>query len=807
MRAALQERSDRMRRLAAWICGVCLAISLIVSIPVSAQTDNNRIPAFPGAEGGGMYTTGGRGGEVVFVTNLNDSGPGSFREAVSESHRIVVFRVGGVIELQSDLQMASDLTVAGQTAPGDGITVIGHHVSISDNTILRYLRFRLGDRYSVEADAFGGRYASNIIIDHCSFSWSVDEVMSVYGIENLTVQWSIISEAMHLSRHVKGKHGYGGIWGGKNATFHHNLIAHNSSRNPAFDSTEGNTHDFRNNVIYNWGYFAAYGGKQALNNLVNNYYKPGPDTENLRFLNAETGGSYYVAGNVMEGVPGYSDNNWMGIHTYAKYIKLEDAVNFPYPVETETAEEAYERVLDEAGAVLPRRDAIDARIVQDARRGTGRQINSQEEVGGYPDYPLTESDVVDEDQDGMPDDWERAHGLNPLDPEDHRGDIDGDGYTNIEQYLNSIQGNGTVNPEITLVSPHIHNVYMEHASADLLVETSDPDGVVEKVVYYANSEKIGESREAPFAYTWESLPIGSYYVTAVAFDDSGTSARSNAIAVHVHSGEDFYPWREAEIGETDVAGDAAIEDGIFMIRGSGRIEASQDRLHFTYVPVSGDFTFRARIDEVSGNDTGSQGGIMLRTGLTPSSAMAFAGVVYDKGGKRAVTLYRTKDGRNLHDMRSPEDLSVEFPVWVKLSRSGHVVTTHFSADGETWVELGSEEIVDLPQEVYIGMTADPYNTMAKQVKNVNTTILSAVDIDPIPAVFLQPREAAAPAVDEIAATVGTDDGDETARAATVSHTERIMSDRSMSAVWFLAFTGLLIGGCSLTAMYLKRRSS
>ncbi|MDR1417010.1 MAG: GDSL-type esterase/lipase family protein, partial [Prevotellaceae bacterium] len=277
--------------------------------------------AFPSAEGFGMYTQGGRGGKVIYVTNLNDNGPGSLREAVkAKGARTVLFKVSGNIELQSPLVVSeSHITIAGQSAPGDGITVAGYPVKLqADQIIVRYLRFRLGDANQVTDDAMSGSRQKNIIIDHCSMSWSTDECGSFYNNESFTLQWCLLSESLVASVHAKGAHGYGGIWGGMGASFHHNLLAHHSSRNPRFcgaryHEATANTEwvDFRNNVIYNWGFNSSYAGENGQHNIVNNYYKPGPATRKSvghRIIEAwqskDRGGfhdfgKFYIEGNAM----------------------------------------------------------------------------------------------------------------------------------------------------------------------------------------------------------------------------------------------------------------------------------------------------------------------------------------------------------------------------------------------------------------------------------------------------------------------------------------------------------------------------
>jgi pectate lyase len=430
----------------------------LAAMPLSASN----VPAFPGAEGFGAKATGGRGGRVIAVTNLDDSGPGSLRAAVDESGpRTIIFRVSGNIPLKSSLKLRNgDLTVAGQTAPGGGICLQNYSLDLSgaSNLIIRYLRIRPGDSSGKGLDALGGRSGENIIIDHCSTSWSVDECVSIYsGARNITVQWCLMSESLYESVHTKGHHGFGGIWGGQNASWHHNLLAHHSSRNPRIvgKSVGDQLVDLRNNVIYNWGYNSTYGGDGDVRvNLINNIYKPGPATREgvrARVANPSKGdqpNNWWIAGNFVFGSPEVTADNWRGVHPSGGIPAGDFRASKPFEaaaVTTQPAEKAFELILKTAGATLPRRDSLDARIVEETRTGTARFggaygeskgiIDSPETVGGWPELESLPA-PEDSDGDGMPDEWELRFGLNPRDPSDGPQDKDGDGYTSLEEYLN-----------------------------------------------------------------------------------------------------------------------------------------------------------------------------------------------------------------------------------------------------------------------------------------------------------------------------------------------------------------------------------
>lgn len=460
------------------------------------------LPAFPGAEGFGRYVTGGRGGVVYHVTNLNDSGEGSLRWAIGQKEpRTIVFDVSGTIFLKSSLGISNgNVTIAGQTAPGDGICIAGYPFTINaNNVILRFLRFRLGNENVAyhEGDGLGGMDRANIMVDHCSISWSIDECCSVYGNENMTVQWCIISQSLRNSGHSKGNHGYGGNWGGKGSSYHHNLLCHHESRTPRLgprpSTQEEELLDMRNNVIYNWAGNGCYGGEGMDVNIYNNYYKPGPATRKkggavqyriagigirtLDYCTDDNGkpngwypmlhhwGKFYVDGNVIDGNEEVTNDNWTkGIYaqisnnssvdyTFTSVTKdtmrLDAPLDF-YATTTHTAQVAYEKVLQYAGASLSR-DAIDSIMVYDTRNnkasftgGGGNLpgiINSQEDCvyNGTSAWPELKSETapLDSDRDGMPDEWERENGLDPNDPED-RNKTNEEGYTMLEVYMNSL---------------------------------------------------------------------------------------------------------------------------------------------------------------------------------------------------------------------------------------------------------------------------------------------------------------------------------------------------------------------------------
>ena len=477
-----------------------LLASLCVMGSYAAVAQTEQLPAFPGAEGFGRYTTGGRGGYVYHVTSLaDDNSAGTLRWANKQKGpRTIVFDVSGTIYLKSALKIANNTTIAGQTAPGGGICLADFPVTLGSNVICRYMRFRLGNRQvdKHEGDGLGSMDDNNIIVDHCSVSWSIDECLSIYGGRNLTAQWCLVAQSLVNSGHSKGAHGYGGNWGGAGCSFHHNLIAHHTSRTPRLGPRQGTQTDermdMRNNVIYNWGGNGCYGGEGMKVNIVNNYYKPGPATlkrnttiqQRIAGIGIRTTsycqnsdgtwngwypmwhvwGKFYVAGNVNTRHSNVTKDNWTygmynqitngaGVdNTYTQATKDTMRIGEPIPyvaVTTHSAEMAYEKVLQFAGASL-HRDALDELVADDVANGKATMtgsgldsgfINSQDDVkSAIPSvWPVLEQGQApkDTDGDGMPDEWETAHGLNANDAADGNQKGEG-GYTNLEVYLNGI---------------------------------------------------------------------------------------------------------------------------------------------------------------------------------------------------------------------------------------------------------------------------------------------------------------------------------------------------------------------------------
>jgi len=472
--------------------GLLCATFLVACNPETPEestldTNPELVAACAHIQGGGAAVTGGDGGTVYRVSRLDDAYnestglpmPGTLRYAVTQTGaRRVYFTKSGTIHLTSELRVKNgNLTIDGQSAPGDGICIADYPLVINaNNVIVRFIRVRLGDASQKEFDAVSVNDATGVVLDHLSCSWSVDECVSCYGNTNFTMQYCIVSESLTNSIHGKGTHGYGGIWGGSNASFHHNLLAHHGSRNPRFDHDYVNTActgpiDHVNNVIYNWGGNSAYGGEGStkggggrLINMVNNYYKYGPATsKKQRIVNPTTkcsnctdacGGSvepgkFYITGNYVYGSSTVTADNWQGVDPDESSKKEACKASARWTsgltslTSEQTAEEAYETVLEKAGCSLSR-DAVDTRIVSEVRNGsytyngsnggTNGLIDTQSDVGGWPEL-TTGTAPLDSDYDGIPDEWETQFGLDPNNTDDARKTTLVTGHTNLDVYM------------------------------------------------------------------------------------------------------------------------------------------------------------------------------------------------------------------------------------------------------------------------------------------------------------------------------------------------------------------------------------
>lgn len=536
-----------LKRGAAALIGVVTMLSVPSGINLNNNTPaveaaSGKILAFPGAVGGGKYATGGRGGEVYHVTNLNDSGTGSFRDAVSKSNRIVVFDVSGTIELKSNILCQSNITIAGQTAPGgSGITLKNYKMGMSgDNIICRYISSRPGPYAATSSgnDAWGGAAGSNSIIDHCSMGWTTDEQWGLYSNNmNYTVQYSVIGPADSWGGHKKGLHGFGLMMGKGNISFDHNLIIHNVSRNFRGKVQGTYTADFTNNIIYDWGYQTAYGTIGHLN-YVNNTLKAGNSTTGgYHWMNVDSSTSpenfkVYCNGNRLINKDGsfhsITNDNWSGVsvkesigitkgdlYSATPFQTIVNGTDVSSVNDVESAEASYEHVISFAGnGIAPdKRTAIDRQCADETRNGTGScsgtsdydstQTNLDKyniQCGVTYEYPsavLTKT-ITDTDNDGMPDEWELARGLNPNDPSDTKGDYCGQGYTNIEYYINDLtvdsfpEGVVILSPETAVIEPvsAFETIEAENFDEQSGVKTEDCSEGGQDVGYIENGDYI-----------------------------------------------------------------------------------------------------------------------------------------------------------------------------------------------------------------------------------------------------------------------------------------------------------------------------
>src|SRR5574344_465722 len=809
-----KEKNMNMKKLLRPI--LFAALSVCAALPAVAA-DKQTVLAFPGAEGGGRFVTGGRGCKVYHVTTLEDYGqgqspiPGSFRAGLT-SDTTIVFDVGGTIDMKQnfDLKGLKNITIAGQTAPGDGITFAGWTTNITnvDNIIIRYCRFRPGAKNvhkdSDGMDAFWGRPFKNAIVDHCSFSWSTDETTSPYRAENFTMQWCLISESLTMSGPSKGRHGYGAIWGGVNTTFHHNMIADHTSRNPRIGGgtfeKDDNSHiallQISNNIIYDWGFNICYGGGRAQTNYINNWLEAGPGTRDdvaARVIDCgEKGkpGFFYVNGNVLAGNKEISADNSKGIYISDDSKPTTTIAAKPFESEAwaagnlkvTSAQDAHDAIIASAGATLPRRDAYDARIVTEAKNGIGRFVNRDEEVGGYPCLSSAKRpDGFDTDSDGIPDDYEKANGLNPADAKDGAL-VAKNGYTNLENYLNQIGGGFThevINPTAEIINLQNNDELAEGTAVTVDVKASGRNPIA-KIELFRNAEVVASIAPDASGITKISYTVpkaGSCFISAKVTDSEGNATQTTAVALHsIVPAEkaNLGKWQQIDIGKPGIKGNAWLEGSkkksIATVTGSGKLgrsegavegtersDATKDNFSFLYQTMKGDGSIMAKINSVVAVDNHAFAGLMIRDTLDQDSAAAAFGIScvkstsYKLDGK---TVYRdpssvylcgrdvksgafdflgeTLDWKDaakaaniqLQDSIHFRNYDEEIGVYVKLERKGDTFTASYSDNGKKWTVVGKRTI-KMGQDVYAGFAVDG-NKAANKIDNLNTAKFSDI---------------------------------------------------------------------------------
>lgn len=525
-------------------------ISHALTVPLQAQ-----IPAFPGAEGYGRLATGGRGGQVIKVSNLNDSGSGSLRAAVEASGpRIVVFETGGTITLNSTLEIDNgDITIAGQTAPGDGIVIRRYPLRVNaDNVIIRGIRVWLGEdvRSDNDAAAIGPR-VHNLIIDHSVILWGIDENIGLNGaygeISDVTISWSIIAEGLQNSVHSEGAHSRGSLnRGASNISYIKNVFAHNHTRNPRF-ARDNVTGEIINNLVYNFGSEAMQSAGDNQTSWIGNHIIGGTNSGRGNGLEADSPSSntqIYVENNIGPGRSSNSESEWAivscdgcgsdnGESAYRAMsppVPLSGAIELP-------VESVQDTVLAYVGA-FPR-DVHTQRIIDDVRNNSGAIIDSPEDVGGYPTIAQG-APRQDSDDDGMPDEWENANGLNPNDASDANGDFDGDGYTNIEAYINSLLPpysipeppvTDTVPPSIMITEPTTSPSFATEENVIALSGTADDNQRLASIRW--TNAQTAESSQISATENWTisgiALQAGENDITVTAFDGSGNTAEDRII--------------------------------------------------------------------------------------------------------------------------------------------------------------------------------------------------------------------------------------------------------------------------------------
>lgn len=772
-----------------------------------------KYPAFPTVEGGGTYSQGGRGtadkpADVYVVTNLTDSvsnpQPGSFRYGLERRDRadgdknyprIITFAVGGVINIDPEaskggrrFNIGSNTTILGQTAPGEGITVYGGSAKFNgENIIARYIRFRLGEGYDQDAATATGE---NIVIDHCTFSWGVDECFTAKDIINSSIQYNIIANSLAFpnktgimnsnddvnSGESEAKHGMGSILNGSDVSYTHNLWANHGTRNPRFEGgftynsiAYGNKLEFSNNVIYNWGHNSGYGGEKGSGNtnMVGNYYKPGPNTlakVNTRIFDVDGNTSkYYFKDNVMTSSNEVTSDNKAGFYEITDSYILSFPVELQNPYIAESAEEAYNAVLDGVGASYAR-DAQDARLVNEVKSGTGSFINNEFEAGGIGTAEQKNTDSpADTDKDGIPDEWEISHGLNPNDA----GDavlISTDetksycGYTNVEIYANDLLGEWSEST-ITLTAPENPSLSINGFSyltdGDMVLNPTE-NGVANRTVFKGNTYSVMKSvtgvydsfkillNDRVIAENTDKFTIpadlddGMYYLSLFASGEKGSGISSSVLITVVDpsaKNSNLDGFTSADIGTAGADGsDYYNGDANELVStGAGHIgilntssTQAPDAFHFNHKEVTGDFTFTAQVDNLAKLDYMQQSGLMVRGSLDPASEFYMPSLTYIKGedyegltdiagnsvkAKNIRTMARKTDGGNVtytNNMLGIPAVRVDQTPnhgWARIERKGQEVTLSASLDGNTWYIMDTFTTT-LPKKAYVGFAVD-----------------------------------------------------------------------------------------------------
>ncbi|MCD7855899.1 MAG: polysaccharide lyase [Clostridiales bacterium] len=793
-----------MKRLIAGILTVFMAAASVSLVSYGGE-EETKLLAFPGAEGGGKYSQGARANdtiEIYHVTNLEDYNPltetavkGSLRDALSQSGRIVVFDTDGAVHLTSTLTIPSSTTILGQTAPGEGITLTGYDVlaeSGASDIILRYIRVRPTDDNGGEPDGLGGRWNNNVIFDHCSVSWSVDEAITLYAGtseyenleqgQNLTVQNCIISESLRMSSHIKGAHGYGGITGGNNSTFHHNLMAHHDSRTPRVDR-EVNVAEITNNIICNWGYTnSAYGGEpysyhdytqlETNINYTDNYYSYGPSTRSAirnriydvsnSNYNASTHpakANYYFFGNYVYGYSAVTADNSQGINNSSAANLVDTEFDMgEYALTTdETAQEAYSEILENAGATLPKRDAIDARVVYDVENMTGRIVNNAAEVGGMIDINAgateTRAFTVDES-------WKAEEGLSGYADNEIIKEGEFAGYVLLEAYVNdwTEAQESPSNPEITVVSPAIASVNstvngqkVDNGNWTVITEdetvnynayaSAAGSAAVTKMELYDGNDLIAGYDGASYINDNISLEPGTHYLTCRAYNTKGEKTQSTTSIVYVKDvSEDLGDYSFTEIGTGSFAGKggaALDEEGSCTIYGSGYLvnsnsggtRVSSDSCSYVYKAVEGDFDVSLKVLDIPKFDNRQNNGIMFRESLDANARMGMITDTWITTGENdkyltrtttgsASTSYFFKDesGSDVTNSSSGENHAVA--KYMRITRTGDDITFYVSQSGTDWSDDERQPVTvtysGLADTLYIGYAVDSSEILASK---------------------------------------------------------------------------------------------